>query len=410
MNRWWWLRCVFVIALAAILIGAEFWLRHVRSIHGDSKGNEPAVLWAYESPEAGGIISSPCLSENRIFVGAIRNSGLSPRGEVIALDREAGKVVWRFDEGGEMLHMYSSPRVDGERLFIGEGMHANFQCKLYSLDIHTGQKVWSFPVGGHIESTPCLTGDCVIFGAGDAGLYAIDKNNGKPRWHFDKSLHIDSTAAVVGRRVYAGSGVSRRFRETAVFCLDASTGSEIWRTPVDLPAWGSPLADEQHVFIGLANGRLDQSAETPAGALVCLDAASGKLLWRCPMTDGVMSRPARVGENVCVTCRDGYCYLLDQSDGRIIWRRDLGSAIVTNPVFLDGKVFVAASGGLVACLDATSGEIEWKFDVAAYARSEVHLFSTPAVTADESGKHSLYFGAELVTPAGRVPMLYAIRH
>lgn len=409
MRRWFWLRWLFVVALAAALIGAEFWLRHVRPMHGERAEDEPAVLWVYESPEAGGIISSPCVSGQRVYIGSIGDTGLSPRGEVIALDRSTGKVVWKFDDGGAMLHMYSSPRVSGEHLYIGEGMHANFSCKLYSLDIHTGQKIWSFPVNSHIESTPCLAENHVIFGAGDAGLYALDGDNGKPKWHFDKSVHIDSTPAIVGSRVYVGSGVSRRFSRASVFCVDASTGREIWQTPVDLPAWGSPLADEKRVFIGLANSRLDQSAEKPAGALICLDATSGKLLWRCPMGDGVMSRPARVGENICVACRDGYCYLLDQNDGQIIWRKSLDSAIVTNPVFVDGKLYVAASAGLLACLDPTSGEIVWKFDVTTHARSEVHLFSTPAVVGDESGGHSLYFGVELVTPAGRVPMLYAIR-
>lgn len=409
MRHWFWIRWVVAAALAAVLIGAEFWLRHQHPIRVEPAAESP-VAWVYESPEAGGIISSPAIDGDRIYVGSIRDTGLSPRGEVIALDREKGKIVWKFDHGGEMLHMYSSPRVKDGRLYIGEGMHANFRCNLYCLDIHTGEKVWSFPVGSHIESTPGLNGELVIFGAGDAGLFALEAGGGKPRWHFDKSLHIDSTPAIVGNRVYAGSGVSRRFSNTAVLCLDAATGGEIWRTPVDLPAWGSPWADESRVFIGLANGRLDQSSDKPAGAVLCLDSANGKLLWRCPMADAVMSRPTRAGENICVTCRDGFCYLLDQTNGHIIWRTNLNSPIVTNPVLADGRLYVAASAGLLACLDPATGEIDWSFDVSDHARSEVRLFSTPAVVRDDSGRHCLYFGAELVTPAGRVPVLYAVRH
>lgn len=408
MRRYW-LGWLVAGALGALLLGAELWLRHVRP---DATGKQPSeleVLWFFETPENGSIVSSPCVIDDRVYFGAIRDTGLAPRGAVIALNRTTGKPVWTFDDGGEMIHMYSSPFVLGNRLYIGEGMHANFTCKLYCLDAGNGKKEWSFPVGGHIESTPHVDAGRVYFGAGDAGLFALDEVSGKRVWHFDKSLHVDSNPAVVGGRVYAGSGVSRRFQETAVFALDADTGTELWRVPVDLPAWGSPLVDEQRVFIGLGHGGLDRSVDKPIGAVLCLDSMTGQRLWRQPLPDAVMTRPVRTETGLCVTCRDGNCYLLDQADGHVIWQKNLGSAILTTPTLLDDKLYVVASAGLVACLDPVTGESRWSFNVAAHARSSVRLYSSPAVAADGAGRHCIYFGAELVTPAGRVPTLYALR-
>src|SRR5207302_8287917 len=138
--------------------------------------------------------------------------------------RATGKAVWKFDDGGKMQHMYSSPCVAGGRLFVGEGMHANFVCKLYCLDAATGRKLWDYRTSSHIESTPCAAGGRVYVGAGDDGVYCFDAASGQVCWHFQDPVHVDSTLAVVGNCVYGGSGVSRRHRVTEVFCLDARDG------------------------------------------------------------------------------------------------------------------------------------------------------------------------------------------
>src|SRR3546814_14631899 len=46
-------------------------------------------------------------------------------------------------------------------------------------------------------------------------------------------------------------------------CLDARTGNPVWRTPVHLPAWGNPLVVGDRVYIGLGNGRLNESVRPP---------------------------------------------------------------------------------------------------------------------------------------------------
>src|SRR5262245_32885696 len=150
-----WLCWLLVAVACAVLLGAELWLRHVRP---EPKPPPAAleVVWFFETEQAGSIISSPCVDGDRIYVGVIRYSGLSPRGAVYALDRVSGKAIWSFDDDEKMLHMFSSPQVSGNRLYIGEGMHANFECKLYCLDVRTGMKEWTFPATSHIESTPAI--------------------------------------------------------------------------------------------------------------------------------------------------------------------------------------------------------------------------------------------------------------
>ena len=53
-----------------------------------------------------------------------------------------------------MLHTASTPLRSNGRLFVGEGLHNNFSCRLHCIDAHTGKGEWTFPTGDHIEGGP----------------------------------------------------------------------------------------------------------------------------------------------------------------------------------------------------------------------------------------------------------------
>jgi len=140
--------------------------------------NPVHVVWAFEAVERGAIVSSPYVAQDRVYVGAIQDQGLASTGAVYCLDRATGKAIWEFDNDGTMQHMYSSPCVAEGRLYIGEGMHANQVCNLYCLDPGTGKKLWNFETAGHIESSPCVVENKVLFGSGDDGLYCLETKTG----------------------------------------------------------------------------------------------------------------------------------------------------------------------------------------------------------------------------------------
>src|SRR5262245_5447530 len=96
------------------------------------------VVWLFEPAERGAILASPCLAGGRLYVTAVSDSVFAPRGALYCLDADTGRVRWKFDDDGEMLHGYSSPCVAGGRVYVGEGMHSNLVCRLYCLDADTG--------------------------------------------------------------------------------------------------------------------------------------------------------------------------------------------------------------------------------------------------------------------------------
>lgn len=366
------------------------------------------VAWRFRpNVERSWMASSPRRDGERIYVGVVLPSAFGGSGAVYCLDRQTGKEIWMFNDDGAMKDVFSSPCLADGRLYIGEGFHQHADCKLYCLDAASGRKLWDFATASHTESTPCVAAGKVYFGAGDDGLYCLDAATGREKWHL-KGLHVDANPLVIDNRLYGGSGVGDAYKETVLFCLNADTGDLHWRVPVDLPVWGMPAVQGEYVYAGIGNGNFLASADQleepaqPAGAVLCRERASGRHVWRYDVGDGVLARVCVDGEHVWFAARDRHCYCLDRRDGTLRWKTDLGSPIVASPTLAgrgDGMgLYVAGSNGLLSRLDPRTGRIGWRFDVAQDADQPATVFSSPLVQVQERGKGEsrwIWFGCGL---------------
>ena len=376
-------------------------------------GPGPAKVWTFEPAERGAIVSTPLVAGGHVYVSVIHDAPLSTSGAVYCLNRLTGKPVWRFDDDGRMLQVYSSPCLAGGLLYVGEGMHQNHDCKLYCLEANSGQKRWNFRTAGHIESSPCVADGRVFFGAGDDGLYCLDAATGAESWHFQGPVHVDTSPAVGAGRVYAGSGVSLTHTVTEVFCLDTRDGKVLWRTPTDLPVWGSPTIDSGEIFFGLGNGRLLEAPRPPArpaGAVLCVDAGTGRERWRWRETDAVFCKPVVDRRHVYFAARDGCCYCLDRRGPRLAWKVDLGGPVVGRPAFVSRHLYVITADGRLVRLETGGGRVDWSWDLGADAQAKPRVFSSPTVTPGEGAGEGrrIYFGTELASPVSSAAVLYCL--
>lgn len=376
----------------------------VREVEGatNPSGWQYQVAWRFRPPvERSWMASSPTVEGDRVFIGVVLASAFKGSGAVYCVDRKTGKEVWMFNDGGDMKDVFSSPCVAGGRVYIGEGFHQHADCKLYCLDAATGKKLWEFATRSHTESTPSIVNGKVYFGAGDDGLYCLDAATGKEKWHLT-GLHVDANPLVIDNRLYGGSGAGDAYKETALFCVDADTGAEHWRLPVDLPIWGMPAVQGEYLYAGLGNGNFLESADKPAGAVLCVERATGKRVWRYDVADGVHVRVCVDEQHVWFASRDHHCYCVDRREGKLCWKRDLGSPILASPYLVsaaDGTgLYVAASDGLVCRLDPETGQVTWTFDVAKDADQRATLFSSPEVQVRTGGRNEsrlIFFGCGL---------------
>jgi outer membrane protein assembly factor BamB len=417
------------MVVAATCVAAAWPNRPGNASFEINKDRPVITVWTATLPQGGFIVSSCLVQGKRVYVAAAHRQGADMFGALYCLDAVTGEIVWKFDDDGAMKQVFSSPCIADGRLFIGEGFHTDASCKFYCVDANSGKKLWDFQTNSHTESSPCVAGDKVFFGAGDDGVYCVNAKNGKRVWQYpgpdgDTSptvgnggkvssgskprlkLHVDANPLVVGDRLYVSSGIDRDAQDPgdpAVFCLDVKTGKRIWLLALgrrNLPAWGSAVAAGDQVYFGLGNGNLYTDEENPAGALLCVDRKTGTEQWRVNLSNGVLNRPAVDPFRVYFGCRDGFCYCVDRKDGQLRWKNDLGSPVLASPALFrcpecgTARLYAMGTAGRLRSFDPETGFVFWTFDLEKGALAG----SAPFVAVDRTAqgeRRRIYFGAGL---------------
>jgi outer membrane protein assembly factor BamB len=191
-----------------------------------------------------------------------------------------------------------------------------------------------------------------------------------------------------------GAGVSASIGLPEHF--DAQTNL-VWRTALP-PGHSSPVFTSDHVFV--------TAFERKTLLTICLDRASGKILWRreaphereesFPQPNGPASpTPVTDGANVYVFFGD-FGLLSYGPDGNERWRLPLGpfnniNGHGSSPILADGRLVLICdqdTGSYLLAVDAGSGRVLWKT-----MRPEITRgYATPAVYRPENGP------AELIVP------------
>jgi alcohol dehydrogenase (cytochrome c) len=98
----------------------------------------------------------------------------------------------------------------------------------------------------------------------------------------------------------------------------------------------------------LGGGEQALSGDDASGAILALDAMTGKQQWEFPLQSppwsGVM---ATAGGLVFAASNEGYFFALDAANGQPLWRFNTGAHIRTNPMgfAVEGHQRVAITGG-----------------------------------------------------------------
>lgn len=301
----------------------------------------------WRAQTGGPVYGSPAASGDAVYV-------LSDDGFLYKLERVNGKAVWRFDTHGGSIkrvnyeRLASRPAVSGGLVYVGSA-----DGNLYAVDADKGTERWHFETGGPVRSDPAVADGRVFFGSMDDYVYAVDASTGALRWQYDTLKPVVSSPLVADGTVYVGSRSanlfafeaatgrvkwrkfywtswvesSARLRDGVLYvgssdyhvmlALDARTGNELWRFNTHGEAWPDPAVTEKHVYTGSV-GHSDFGSQA---GFYALDRASGKEIWRFPMTpqpsplgNGVNSSPLVSDGQVLFGALDGNFYALPAQD------------------------------------------------------------------------------------------------
>ena len=300
------------------------------------------IQWQLEIPGRGH--STPVVAGNRMFLttavptgegtapttrgraGGGADAGLEHRFEVLAIDREGGKIAWQRTatvatphEGYHRVYgsfASNSPVTDGERVFAFFGSRGLYA---YTVD---GEPLWQKDFGVRMRMD-------MAFGEGTP----LTLHDGRLLLHFD---HLDTGFLVM---------------------LDPATGREIWRTKRTEPYnWAAP-------YVARHDGR--RQIIVSGLTVRAYDFETGKLLWEAAgLGENTIPQPvqhqdlvfAMSGHTVkmLMAIRLGRQGTLTDTDA-IVWSTARGASYTPSPVLHDGRLYVLTDNGMLSCFDAATG-------------------------------------------------------
>ncbi len=330
------------------------------------RGTEDGVQVEVESSPA--VVVAPDGGQAQVVIGldVHNDAGVGRTGIVSStLHRRDGAwrlaPDWKFDpEGGEdgatytgddlltrhagtgsgCASVWGSPAIDvpAGLVFFGTGSCGASGVEVgedaFAVDLETGSLVWRYDTPRVNEdwdddfgaSPNILPGGLVGFGSKDGRYYAFDEvRGGEPRWvaHVGQAGHVTDGFAVggiigtpavgvVGGRpaVFATTALSTPvgepldeghpqrwvdqslvddpFRLLSLTAVDATTGAILWRTPMSRQSYGAPT---------YANGVL-LVPSTFSAELLAFHADTGALLSAMPVAGASSSSPTIVGDTI----------------------------------------------------------------------------------------------------------------
>jgi polyvinyl alcohol dehydrogenase (cytochrome) len=225
-------------------------------------------------------------------------------------------VKWITATGGDVS---ATPAVDDEKVYVPD-----WAGNIYALDRETGGVVWTRTVssitgipGDKARATPAISGDVLVLGnqgpfGGGGAVFALNKNTGEIVWLTQVESHlaaiITQSATISDGVVYVGVASQEEllaafvpgypccsFRGSFV-ALDLATGAMRWKTYMapegysGNAVWGSsPAIDTKRKSVYIATGN---NYSVPPSVLDCVATNEGNPTGQeaCPAADDYFDR------------------------------------------------------------------------------------------------------------------------
>ncbi len=209
---------------------------------------------------------------------------------------------------------------------------------------------------------------------------AIDADTGIHHW----DRVIDSSSTVVG--LGASDNKVAVVVGSRVYCLNAADGRVLWDRKTNYSPGASPAASDTHIFVPLANGRLQTFSIEEEGVGTTSYFASGfssarplvtpsgvgwvtdnghfsfanprtgtAVSFRLKASNSIVSSPTGKGNMMFVASLDGYVYGVNRENGTLVWEVTTGSGISSSPVPIGDFLFVVSDTKQLYKLDARTG-------------------------------------------------------
>lgn len=345
------------------------------------------VQWKAPLPGIGS--SNPIVWDK--FVVCTSSDGVAHQDlHVLCLDRDSGRQLWHVRLWGTAptLHHETkssmatpSPITNGRHIFAFFGTG-----DVFCLDF-SGSLVWQRSLAAEYgafenrfaaSSSPLLFGDTVIvqcdhFGA--SYLVAIDQQTGANRWKVDRpEAWLSWSSPIIAR-------VPQSNREELILCgsekMDAfepRSGERLWtlrgmaRECIPTPVVGRGL-----VF-AVSGPNAATFAVRPGGSG---DVTESHVVWSSTRGNPYVPSAILVGEHYYIVDDHGIGTCLDAATGKPLWRKRLGGDFTASPVAAEDWIYFTNESGTTLVIRADSD----KYEELAKNTIDEPVFASPAISS-----------------------------
>jgi outer membrane protein assembly factor BamB len=274
-----------------------------------------------------------------------------------------------------------SPLIEAGRLYVHFGTFGT-AC----VDTTTGDILWqrrdlNCDHGEGPGSSPVLFGDLVIMpldGEDIQYVVALNKKTGKTVWKKDRSTKWPKendyrlafgTPLIVdvkGKPQLVSTG------SKAAMAYDPYTGRELWQ--VRYAGWSNssrPIAENGMVFI-------NTGFESPQLWAVRLDGrgdvTDSHIVWKCDKKVPTIPSPLVIDGLIYMVDNDGAVSCLEAKTGKLIWRERIGGKYSSSPIYANGRIYFSNHNGKTTVIKAGR-----TFEVLAVNQLDEGFMASPAV-------------------------------
>ena len=314
-----------------------------------------------------GSRSAPLIMNDHVYLINRAGSGETLQERIMALDLNTGKLAWekRFNV---FLTDIVSLRVgwanlsgDPETGYIyGHGVEGRFFC----INGADGKVIWDRSLteefgrisgyGGR-TNTPIVHGNNVIISSLTSGwgphgkglhrFWAMDKMTGEMKWWSEPSgKPLDTTYATP--IIHDFNGTATLFTGLAdgtIISMNPKTGIRNWQFTLSKRGINSSVV--------YRNGKVyathsEENLDSPKmGRFVCLDAATGKELWRIDALPCGYTTPIVTDDLIYISDNSANLHCYNTADGSENWEFNYGKEGKGSPILADGKIYVGEVRG-----------------------------------------------------------------
>jgi polyvinyl alcohol dehydrogenase (cytochrome) len=279
--------------------GGQVYLQNCAGCHDQGLGHAPQrTMFTFLSPES---------VERALTSGAMKaqGAGLSAEDKVAVAEFLTGKkkgAAAEFQEPKSCTGAAAKFNFNETPAFAGWGLspgHTRFiPTKVAGVDKANVGRLklkWAiaFPNSSQMRSEPTVGGGALFIGSHSGAVYSLDRATGCARWIYHAGSEVRT--AIVLSPWKAGDAKARPrvfFGDVTgnAYAVDALTGKLLWRVRAEAHPYatltGSPTLYNNVLYVpvsgmeGIAGADLNYECCTSRGAVVALDAATGKTIWR----------------------------------------------------------------------------------------------------------------------------------